>query len=178
MMHQSNRHRLFRYAALGASVAIVSGFILTSAGAQDDQVRRDQGASPMTTSANSIFKIAKWDESAYDESEGQPKLTRASVTKLYTGDLEGEGALVMLMTYRLDDTAQFVGLERFTGTLGGRAGSFVLEHTGSFANGIVKSTWTVVPGSGTGELAELTGSITFEAGHAEQFPVSFEYTLE
>ena len=131
----------------------------------------------MTTRASAMYEFAKWEESAYDESEGQPKLTRASVTKLYTGDLDGVGALVMLITHRLDGSAQFIGLERFTGTLSGREGTFVFEHSGSFTGGIAKGVWTVVKGSGTGELAELTGSVNFESGHAEQFPVLFEYTL-
>lgn len=176
MIHRPSR--FIRCALMVASVAAVVGVLLPPADAQGDHANHAQGVSPLTTRASAMFEHVKWDEAPYDEAEGQPKLTRASVTKRYTGDLDGEGALEMLITHRLDGTAQFIGFERFTGTLNGHEGSFILEHTGSFAGGIAKGVWTVVAGSGTGELAALTGSVIFESGHAEQFPVAFEYALE
>ena len=77
----------------------------------------------MTKSANARFAITRWDEEPYSEGQDQPRLTRASVTKTYTGDIEGEGQVEYLMMYRSDGSATFVGLERFVGRIGGKTGS-------------------------------------------------------
>ncbi len=82
----------------------------------------------MTRRATAMFAIKGWDEKPYNEAAGLPKLTRASVTKTFKGDLEGESQLEYLMLYRADGTASFVGLERVLGRLGGRSGSFVLQR--------------------------------------------------
>ena len=82
----------------------------------------------MQTSANARFAIKAWDEKPYGEGPDQPKLTRASVTRTYTGDIEGEGRVEYLMMYRGDGSASFVGLERIVGRIGGRAGSSALGH--------------------------------------------------
>ena len=64
----------------------------------------------MRMTANARFAITTWDEKSYSEGQDQPKLTRASVTKTYTGDIEGEGQVEYLMMYRGDGTAAIVGL--------------------------------------------------------------------
>ena len=130
------------------------------------------------TSATATFQVKSWEENPFNEMEGGPKLTRASITKSFSGDIEGEASLEYLMMYRADGTASFTGLERIVGSVGGRAGSFVLEHRGTFAEGTAKATWSVVPGSGTGELNGLRGEGGFEAAHAERYPVTFEYDFE
>src|SRR3954469_10396521 len=101
----------------------------------------------MKNTARAQFAIKNWDEKPYSEGKDIPKLTRASVTKTFTGDLEGESHLEYLMMYRSAESASFVGLERITGTLGGKRGSFVLQRTGVFEGGQAKETYTVVPGS-------------------------------
>lgn len=121
----------------------------------------------MTAHATGSFNGTRWEESAYDEGEGKPKLTRASVTNAYSGDFEGEGTLEYLMVYRGDGPVDFIGIERMTGRLGGRTGSFVLQHGGTWENGVAKGSWTVVPGSGTGELATLRGSGGYQATEKE-----------
>src|SRR5437762_14116434 len=106
----------------------------------------------MKTVANSRFAIKSWDEKPYSEGKDLPKLTRAAVTKAFSGDVAGEGHVEYLMMYRSDGSATFVGLERVVGHLAGRAGSFVLQRTGVFENGVAKASYFVIPGSGTGEL--------------------------
>jgi len=113
----------------------------------------------MTQTANARFAITSWDEKPYSENAGQPKLTRASVTKRYTGDIEGEGHVEYLMMYRSDGSASFVGLERITGRIGGKSGAFVLQRTGAFEGGQAKESYVVIPGSASGDLAGLTGGI-------------------
>ena len=129
----------------------------------------------MKKTANARFAIKSWDEKAYSEGQDQPKLTRASVTKSFTGDLEGESHVEYLMMYRSDGTAAFVGLERVVGRLGGKSGSFVLQRTGVFESGEAKESYSVVSGSGTGELQGLRGEGSSAVGHGMEHPVALSY---
>jgi hypothetical protein len=132
----------------------------------------------MSRTANGRFAIKSWDEKPYSEGHDLPKLTRASVSKTFTGDLEGEGAVEYLMMYRSDGTAAFVGLERIVGRIGGKSGSFVLQRTGTFEGGEAKESYTVVPGSGTGELAGLRGNGSSAVGHGMEHPFTLTYDLD
>jgi Protein of unknown function (DUF3224) len=129
----------------------------------------------MKKTANARFAIKSWDEKPYSEGPDQPKLTRASVTKSFTGDLEGESHVEYLMMYRSDGTATFVGLERVVGQLGGKSGSFVLQRTGVFESGEAKESYSVVPGSGTGELQGLRGEGSSAVGHGMEHPFALSY---
>ena len=131
----------------------------------------------MRERAKITFEISSWDEETFDE-EGDSKLARASVLKTYRGQLEGEGTVEQLAAYRSDGSAVFTALERFRGRLGERTGSFVLRHEGTFEKGIVRATWTVVPGTATGDLIGLHGAIAFEAGHQSSYDVVLEYGFE
>jgi hypothetical protein len=131
----------------------------------------------MTNVANARFSITSWDEKPYSEGQDLPKLTRATVTKTFTGDIAGEGHVEYLMLYRSDGSATFVGLERVVGHLAGKAGSFVLQRTGSFDNGVAKESYVVVPGSGTGELRDLSGEGTSAVGHGTEHPLALNYEL-
>jgi hypothetical protein len=114
--------------------------------------------------ATSTFRVENWDENETLEADGGSKVTRATVTKAFEGDLEGEGAVEWLMGYADDGSATFVGLERIVGKLGDRSGSFVVRHTGTFDGALAKGKLEVVPGSGTDGLRGLTGEGVFEAG--------------
>src|ERR1700730_9188173 len=111
----------------------------------------------MRKSAKARFAIKSWDEKPYSEGPDQPKLTRASVTKTYTGDIEGDGHIEYLMMYRSDGSATFVGLERVVGRMSGKTGSFVLQRAGIFESGQAKESYSVIPGSATGDLGGLVG---------------------
>jgi Protein of unknown function (DUF3224) len=130
----------------------------------------------MTTSAR--FSIKSWDEKPYSEGKDLPKMTRASVDKTFTGDIDGEGHVEYVMMYRRDGTAVFVGLERITGRIAGRNGSFVLQRTGVFEDGQAKESYSVVTGSGTGELRSLRGEGTSSVGHAADYPFALNYELD
>ncbi len=126
-----------------------------------------------------IFKIEGWDESAYSEEEDGRKLTQASVKQSFSGDIEGEGSVEWLMCYRPDQTAEFVGLQRIDGRLGGRSGSFVLLQTdGSFDGTEAKGQLSVVPGSGTGELSGLRGQGQFSAPRASEASMTLDCDFE
>ena len=131
----------------------------------------------MKQTAKSRFAIQSWEEKAYYEGDNQPRLTRASVTRTFTGDLEGEGRVEYLMMYRSDGSASFVGFERVVGRIGGKAGTFVLQRTGVFENGQAKETYVVVPGSGTGDLSGLEGDGNYEVGHGLEHPFELHYEI-
>jgi len=131
----------------------------------------------MKKNANARFAIKSWDEKAYSEGQDLPRLTRARVTKTFTGDIEGEGQVEYLMMYRSDGSATFVGLERFVGRIGGRTGTFVLQRTGVFENGQAKESYSVIPGSATGELQGLRGDGHSAVGHGTEHPFSLNYDL-
>jgi len=122
----------------------------------------------MTTTgkATGTFTIKSWDEQPFAEVEGAPKLTQARVTTTYGGDLDGEGTSTLVMAYDGDD-ASYAGYERVVGSLGGRSGSFVLRLAGGFEQGAARTDWTVVEGSGTGELAGLQGEGGYVAKQGE-----------
>jgi len=133
----------------------------------------------MTSQPNVTFSLKAWDEKPYNPVPGELKMTRSSVAYTYQGDIEGESTLDYLMVYREDDSGNFVGLERVVGRVGGRSGSFVLHHTGTFTKQGVQGTCFVVPHSGTGELTNLRGGGEINlSGHAEHYPMIFEYDFE
>jgi Protein of unknown function (DUF3224) len=133
----------------------------------------------MSTRATGTFKIQGWDEKSYEELEDGRKLTHASVTQAFAGDVEGEGAVEWLMCYRPDQTADFVGLQRIVGQLERRSGSFVLLQTeGTFDGKVAKGRLSVVPGSGTGELEGLRGTGEFSAPHGGEPSISLDYDFE
>ncbi len=132
----------------------------------------------MLKQALATFQIKTWDETPYDQIAGGTKLTRAKVTRSFHGDIEGESTVEYLMFYREDGTANFVGLERITGQLGGRAGTFVLEHTGTYTGGISKIALNVVPGSGTGELRGLSGAGSSTPGHETDYALTLDYAFD
>lgn len=131
----------------------------------------------MKSVAHSRFAIKSWDEKRLDEDQDLPKMTRATVTKTFTGDISGEGHVEYLMSYRADGSASFVGLERVVGQIAGKAGSFVLQRTGIFEDGMAKESYAVVAGSGTGELRGLRGEGTSAVGHGTEHPLVLNYEL-
>lgn len=104
-------------------------------------------------------------------------LGRMSIDKQFQGDLEAgsKGEMLSAMT-EVKGSAGYVAIERVSGTLQGRRGSFVLQHTGAMTRGTPQLSVTVVPDSGTGELAGLTGSMSIEITGGKH-SYTFEYTL-
>jgi hypothetical protein len=131
----------------------------------------------MKLTANARFAIKSWNETPYSEGANQPKMTRATVAKSYTGDIAGDGHVEYLMMYRSDGSASFVGHERIAGELAGRKGSFVLQRSGVFENGQAKESYFVVAGSGTEGLLGLTGDGTSEVGHGMEHPFTLSYSF-
>ena len=112
---------------------------------------------------DATFEIAGWDENPFEEWDGG-KLTRASVSTKYAGDIEGSSVLEYLMSYGPDGSVAYVGIERVTGEAGGRKGGLVLRHIGTFTDGAATSELTVVGGSGDFVGAAGAGSMVADPG--------------
>jgi Protein of unknown function (DUF3224) len=132
----------------------------------------------MATTATGTFEINGWDEKPYAEMEGGRKLTRASVKQAFAGDIEGDGAVEWLMCYRDDGTANWCGLQRIDGQVGGRTGTFVLQMAGTFDGQVAKGDWFVVPGSATGDLRSLEGTGGMHAPLGQTPSFTLDYDVE
>jgi hypothetical protein len=104
-------------------------------------------------------------------------LGRMSIDKQFHGDLEAVSKGEMLSAGTgVKGSAGYVAIERVSGTLQGRGGAFVLQHSGTMTRGAAQLSVTVVPDSGTGQLAELAGKMTINIVDEKHF-YDFEYTL-
>ena len=130
----------------------------------------------MAIAVRGTFEVKLVPLPAYDTAEGST-LGRMSIDKRFHGPLEATsvGEMLAAMT-AVPGSAGYVALERVTGTLGGRAGSFVLQHSGTMTRGVPGLVVTVVPDSGTGDLAGLTGTLGIEVAGG-QHHYTFEYDL-
>jgi hypothetical protein len=100
-----------------------------------------------------------------------------SIDKQFHGDLEGTSKGQMLSAMgSVKGSAGYVALERITGTLKGRSGSFVLQHSGTMTRGAPQLSVTVVPDSGTGQLVGLAGALTIKIDNGKH-SYDFDYTL-
>jgi hypothetical protein len=84
------------------------------------------------------------------------------MTYEYKGYLDGESTSNSLLTYLPDGTGTYVGTELFTGTIDGKQGTVVLQQVGGFDAEHIFGTWTITPGSGTGDLKGITGQGSFD----------------
>jgi hypothetical protein len=129
----------------------------------------------MTDRANAVITVHKYEPDAYDQPAGGPVLTRIHVEESFDGDITGSGVVEFLQAGLADGRASFVGIERVTGRLAGRSGTFLLQDAGTVEGDVVSGEWFVVPGSGTGELAGLRGTGGFRANLGEGAEVHLDY---
>lgn len=130
----------------------------------------------MTTRASGTFEV-KMSPRAPDEGEEGVGVGRMLIDKSFAGDLEGtsRGQMLAAMT-GVAGSAGYVAMEQVAGTLAGRSGGFVLQHSGTMTRGKPTLTVTVVPDSGTGELEGLTGTMQIIIDEGRHSYV-FDYTL-
>lgn len=96
-----------------------------------------------------------------DEAIAATSIARYSLDKIYRGDLQGASAGEMMgVGNPSSGNAGYVAIEQVTGTLQGRKGSFAVQHSSSMNNGNFEMNIRVVPGTGTGELEGLAGTLT------------------
>ncbi|MCY4647172.1 MAG: DUF3224 domain-containing protein [Gammaproteobacteria bacterium] len=128
------------------------------------------------------FEITGWDAVPDGEEGKGPFLSEARVVKRYQGDLDGEGRVRLLMCRASADgpleNAGYIASEQVRGTLGGREGTFVLHHWGIAEAGASPSTaGHVVPGSGTGGLAGLSGTVEIHVDEDGKHTLALDYQI-
>ena len=130
----------------------------------------------MTTRASGTFEV-KLSPQAPDDKNDDASPGRMSIDKQFHGDLEAtsKGQMLAAMT-AVKGSAGYVAMERVSGTLHGRNGAFVLQHSGTMARGAQQQSVTVVPDSGTGELVGLAGKMTIIIADGKH-SYDFEYTI-
>jgi Protein of unknown function (DUF3224) len=131
----------------------------------------------MTFRAVGVFAVTMNPEPPYDAQEGA-SIGRVSLKKQFHGDLEASSVGEMIGARSdVKGSAGYVAIERVTGLLQGRSGSFVLQHSGTMTRGKGELSVSVVPDSGTGELQGLSGKMTIEISDGKH-SYGFEYALE
>jgi hypothetical protein len=125
--------------------------------------------------ASSPFTNDRYDEESYAEADGT-ELSRVHITRTFTGDLEG-AATAEIMIAKSEAGGGYVGHDRITGTMQGRSGSFVFQHTGLMGQAGITNTGTIVPGTGTGELEGITGEGTMLADEEGNHTFTLSYEL-
>lgn len=130
----------------------------------------------MTNRATGPFEV-KLAAQALSDVAAESGLGRMSIDKIFHGDLAGTSTGEMLSAMgSVQGSAGYVAMERVTGTLHGRGGTFVLQHTGVMTRGVPGLSITVVPDSGTGQLEGLTGTMSIHIdGKAHSYV--FDFTL-
>ncbi|MGA7244998.1 MAG: DUF3224 domain-containing protein [Terracidiphilus sp.] len=127
---------------------------------------------PSRQRARGRINVTSCDSKPYDDA-GDFAFSEVHITEEFSGDLVGVGSVRFLMVTEPEGTAHFTGMERFTGEIGDRAGSFILRNSGILKDGELNSTWQVIPGSGTEELAGLCGE-----GRCDPAGYTFDYWFE
>ena len=129
----------------------------------------------MTGHAAGTFEV-KMEPQSEEKAEGAG-LGRLSLNKQFHGGLEGssKGEMMTAMS-AVKGSAGYVAIERFSGSLDGRNGSFVIQHSGTMTRGTPQQSITVVPDSGTGQLTGLAGKMTINIADGKH-SYDFEYTI-
>jgi hypothetical protein len=184
--------RALTLAAIGLSAALIAGAALRTTGvltlppihaaAPDAEqaaraIHSTQTGTPVsTTRASGTFTVKLTPQELHKKIEGAP-VGRLSIDKQFQGDLEGTSIGEMLSAgTEVKGSAGYVAIERITGTLHGKHGTFVLQHNGILTRGVPQLSCTVVPDSGTGELIGLSGSLAINIVEGKHL-YEFNYTL-
>lgn len=127
--------------------------------------------------AKGTFEVTMHGEPPFDGEAGGVTLGRATIDKTFAGALAGTSKVYMLAARTpVANSAGYVAIERIDATLDGKKGTFVVMHTATMNKGERSLVITVVPDSGTGELAGIAGSMSIEIVEKQHY-YTVEYTL-
>lgn len=135
-----------------------------------------QKGADVTTHATGTFAV-KVAPLPFEDASADSNLGRMSLDKQFHGDLKASSKGQMLTAGTgVKGSAAYVAIERVSGTLNGRTGTFILQHNGTMNRGALKLVVTVVPDSGTGQLAGLSGTMTIKIDNGKH-SYDFEYAI-
>ncbi len=163
------------FSAIRSSATAGLGFV---AHAQAQQPAPSVAQKEKTVAEHAVgpFDVTMQPQGEPDKADGIT-LSRYSGDKQYHGDLDGTAKLIMLAAgTEVKGSAGYVAMERVTGSLKGRSGSFVLQHSATMTRGEPQLSITVVPDSGTGQLVGITGKMNIIIA-AGKHSYEFDYTL-
>jgi hypothetical protein len=176
-MNNHSRIRAAAFAVSAMGLVMVAAFGLRAlTQTQSTGPNTDQKKAATTMHATGTFEVKISPLELHHKIEGDTR-GRMAIDKQVHGDLEAttQGEMLTAMT-SVKGSAGYVAIERVTGSLGGRKGTFVLQHTGTMTRGEPQLSVTVVPDSGTGELAGLTGKMAINIVDGKHL-YDFEYTV-
>lgn len=153
-----------------AALAAAACLLLAAAPAARAQTTTTQRTA-VTTRASGTFEVK-----VQPLTTDAPGLARLSIDKTYSGDLQGTSKGEMLANGGTEGYGVYTAIEVVTATLGGRSGTFALHHYGVMDGGAPTLSGSIVPGSGTGALAGISGTFTIileGGGHG----YTLDYTL-
>ena len=123
--------------------------------------------------ARGVLEVNIEPEPPFLEQDGV-RLNRNIVRKQFSGDVVGASEAQMIAAFTdTPGSAGYVAIEHFTGSVNGKPGSFVLQHSGVMNKGDAQLTVTVVPDSGAGALTGISGNLTIDNDEGRH-----SYTLE
>jgi hypothetical protein len=138
--------------------------------------KQTEHMNPARARANTKITVQSSEAKPYEATS--PKLVEIVISERFSGDIDGESSVRALEVQRDDKSASMVSMQRFTGKLGERHGTFVLQGKETIENGKIKATWFVVPGSGTGSLSGLRGDGGFEGDFGKGSDGWLDYWFE
>jgi hypothetical protein len=165
-----------KHPCITAAILAISLFVTTLLSAQTSSSDRGvtQKESTVTNHATGTFDVKLTPQ---DDKSDDATLGRMTIDKQLHGDLEGtsKGQMLTAAT-NVKGSAAYVAIEKVTGTLNGRSGTFILQHNATMNRGTPHLSLTVVPDSGTGQLTGLSGSMTIKIADGKH-SYEFDYTL-
>jgi hypothetical protein len=131
----------------------------------------------MMIHASGTFEVKIIPQKPDNKEAESANLGRMSIDKQFYGDLEAtsKGKMLSAAT-EVKGSAGYVAIERVSGTLHGRSGTFILQHSGTMTRTAPQLSVTVVPDSGTGQLVGLAGEMKIKIADGKHF-YEFDYTL-
>jgi hypothetical protein len=162
-------------AEIGAHSGPTPAPLAASAGSVQDVGFLAQPRSTMNHHAHGSFEVSAEREPPYDSAD-DVRLGRTRISKRFEGDLQATSSVEMISaaSTQAQGSAGYVAMERVRGTLAGRSGSFVLQHSGTMDRGAASLSVTVVPDTGTGQLAGLRGKMAIKVTE-DRHLYTFEY---
>jgi flagellar basal body rod protein FlgG len=156
------------------NIILVVLLALITLSAQAQRQPKSNQEKSMSNRASGTFEVKL---NPQDEGPDAP-VGRMSIDKQFQGDLAAtsKGQMLMASSSTVKDSAGYVAIEKVTGTLKGRRGSFYLQHTGTMTRGVGELGITVIPDSGTDELVGLRGKMNIIIADGKH-SYEFEYEL-
>jgi hypothetical protein len=158
---------------MARTLKLVMAFLVSTAGL----ATKSQTKPPKRARARAKITVQSSEAKPYDQTTS-PALIEVRLSETFAGDIDGASPVRALQVLRDDKSASLVSMQRFSGKLAGRQGTFVLQGQEIVKNGKIKATWFVVPGSGTGDLSGLRGEGGFEGDFGKGSDGTLDYWFE